>query len=158
MSIFLPIVVLFNELATRFATFLSLNSTHPSVKVFLPLPPDFFLFFLTVGSIKQQRIKNMWMILSSIWTRSNDKIRTFWLEEKPPYFSILREYMSNFRWLHKRRQSTEIYDPWLTFFSLVLLLFCVRHFVFLLAESDWKWIHRTPNLIILFYHNYLFYI
>ena len=46
----LPIVVLFKLKATAFATRLSLNSIHPSVNSFRPLPPCFFLFFLTATS------------------------------------------------------------------------------------------------------------
>ena len=44
--------VLFKLNATALAIFLSLNSIHPSVKSFLPLPPCFFLFFLTAASVK----------------------------------------------------------------------------------------------------------
>ena len=46
----LPIVVLFKLKATAFATRLSLNSIHPSINSFRPLPPCFFLFFLTATS------------------------------------------------------------------------------------------------------------
>lgn len=41
-----PIGVLWSDSATRFATRLSLNSTHPSTKSRL-LEPDFFFFLLT---------------------------------------------------------------------------------------------------------------
>lgn len=49
----LPIGVLFKLCATAFAMHLSLNSIHPSVNNFLPLPPCFFLFFLTELSRNQ---------------------------------------------------------------------------------------------------------
>ena len=45
--------MLFKLKATAFAIRLSLNSIHPSVNNFLPLPPYFFLFFLTAVSTKR---------------------------------------------------------------------------------------------------------
>ena len=52
-GLYLPIGVLFKLKATAFAIRLSLNSIHPSVNNFLPLPPYFFLFFLTAASTKR---------------------------------------------------------------------------------------------------------
>ena len=49
--------VLFKLRATDFAMRLSLNSIHPSVNNFLPLPPYFFLFFLTEASTEQVNAK-----------------------------------------------------------------------------------------------------
>ena len=56
----LPMVVLFKLMATAFAIRLSLNSIHPSVKRFLPLPPYFFLFFVAASPVEEKSRHLIW--------------------------------------------------------------------------------------------------
>ena len=58
--------MLLSERATDLATFLSANSTHPSVKRFVADPPALILFFLAPFSVRVERDEDEDAMLSNI--------------------------------------------------------------------------------------------